>query len=302
MKRESKTHRLLAAFSFLVAWCLTPVWSPHAPPSPGSGGPPEPSVGGSLFTPHACAAEPLVIAASPSVKTAIEALGRAYEARHPDVRVMIYVDNGLDIRRTITAMENSMIGQYFIGNGPIHVIAPGGDELLTRLEQKYYVLPGTRSLYAEARLVLMVPESLVDAPHSFEDVARSRLRVAVADPVLTELGRLTDAFLRGTGFAKLLTGRLDVGSDSRGVLDHVLSGQADAGIILGPDAYEERERVRVVAIAEEIGYTAPVHSMAMERYCPNRTLCTDFLTFIRSGDAQAVLKQVGYSPPTVGPR
>jgi molybdate transport system substrate-binding protein len=59
--------------------------------------------------------------------------------------------------------------------------------------------------------------------------------------------------------------------------------------------------VRVVAIAEEKGYTAPAHSMAMERYCPNRTLCTDFLAFIRSAVAQAALKRVGYSPASVGP-
>jgi molybdate transport system substrate-binding protein len=250
----------------------------------------------------ATSAEPLVIAASPSVKTAVEALGRAYEAKHPEVRVMIYVDNGLDLRRTIAAIENSMVEQYFVGTGPIHVIAPGGDELITRLEQKYYVLPGTKSTYAEARLVLVVPEALVEAPHTFEELAQSRMRVAVADPILTNLGRMTHAFLQGKRLADALKDRLDIGSDSRGVLDHVLSGQADAGIILGPDAYEERERVRVVATAAEIGYTAPVHSMAMERYCPNRTLCRDFLAFIQSGEAEAVLKQVGYSPPTVGSR
>jgi molybdate transport system substrate-binding protein len=245
----------------------------------------------------ALATEQLVIATSPSVKAAIEELGRAYEAKHPDVRILVYLDNGLDMRRTIAALENSMVGQYFIGGGPIHLIAPGGDELITRLQQKYYVLPGTKTTYGEARLVLVVPESLADAPASFEAILQSGMRLAVADPVLTELGRMTRSFLEAKGLLDALKGRLDTGSDARGVLDHVLSGQADAGVLLSPDAYEQRDRIRVVAVAEEAGYTAPVHSMAMERYCPNRALCTDFLGFIASPDAGIILKRVGYHSP-----
>lgn len=245
----------------------------------------------------ALAVEQLVIATSPSVKNAVEELGRAYEAKHPDVQVRVYLDNGLDMRRTIAAMENSMVGQYFIGSGPIHLIAPGGDELITRLQQKYYVLPGTKTTYGEARLVLVVPESLPDAPASFEALVQSGMRLAVADPVLTELGRMTRSFLDAKGLLKALKDRLDIGSDARGVLDHLLSGQADAGVLLSPDAYEQRDRIRVVAVAEEAGYTAPVHSMAMERYCPNRALCSDFLRFIASPEAATILKRVGFHSP-----
>lgn len=48
MKREGKRRRVLAAFSLLLACSLTAFWSPQA----------------SRLTPHAGAAEPLVIAAS----------------------------------------------------------------------------------------------------------------------------------------------------------------------------------------------------------------------------------------------
>ena len=91
---------------------------------------------------------------------------------HPDVKVMLYFDSGLDIRRTIAAMENTSVGQYFIGKGPIHLIAPGGDELITRLQQRYYVLPDSRYPYATEPLTLIVPESQVDAPGSFEALAQ----------------------------------------------------------------------------------------------------------------------------------
>ena len=244
------------------------------------------------------ASEPLVIAASPSMAAPLEALGRAFEKNHPDVTVQIYFDSGLDLRRTIAGMENSPRGQYFIGTGPIHLVAPGGDELITRLEQRYYVLPGTRRPYAAVPLVMVVPESLVEAPTSFEALAQGQnIRVAVANPTLTTLGQRTRELFTALGILDSLKGRMDVGNDTRGVLDHVLSGQADVGIIFGPDAAKERERVRVVAVSDPRIVRPTVHSMAMERYCPNRRLCEEFLAFTQSPDAQAVLARLGYLPP-----
>jgi molybdate transport system substrate-binding protein len=81
------------------------------------------------------------------------------------------------------------------------------------------------------------------------------------------------------------------------VLDHLLYGQADVGIIFGPDAVMEQERVRVVATAADPNVRPTVHSMAMERYCPNRALCEEFLSFLQSPEARKVVKSLGYLPP-----
>lgn len=246
----------------------------------------------------ASASEPLVIAASPSMAAPLEAIGQAFEKTHPDVKVRIYFDSGLDLRHTIAAVENNSTGKYFIGTGPIHLVAPGGDELITRLEQKYYVLPGTRRPYAAVPLVMVVPESLVEAPTSFEALAQGqKIRVAVADPILTTLGQRTKQLFETLGLLDSLKGRMDVGSDTRSVLDHVLSGQADVGIVFGPDAAKESERVRVVAVSDSRIVRPAVHSMAMERYCPNRRLCEEFLDFTQSPDAQALLARLGYVAP-----
>ena len=249
----------------------------------------------------AAASEPLVIAASPSLAAALEALSQAFEASHQNVKVRLYFDSGLNLRRTIAAMENNSTGQYFIGSGPIHLIAPGGDELITRLEQKYYVLPQTRRPYATVSLVLVVPESLVDAPSSFEALAQdTRIRVAVADPRLTVVGQKTNELLKALGIAEAMKGRLDVGTDAHAVLDHVLNGQADVGIIFGPDAYDTKGRVRVVAVASEQAIPPIIHSLAMERYCPNRPLCEEFLAFSQSPEARSILKGLGYGLPSPG--
>src|SRR5687768_9826435 len=61
-------------------------------------------------------AEPLIIAAAPSVKAPIEVIAQAFERTHPGIEVRIHYDNGLGLRQTIAAMQNS--GRYFIGSGP----------------------------------------------------------------------------------------------------------------------------------------------------------------------------------------
>ena len=244
------------------------------------------------------ATEQLVIATSPSMRTAVEALGRQFEKTHPDVRVRLYFDSGLDLRRTIAGMENSPIGQYFIGSGPIHLVAPGGDELITRLEWRYYVLPGTKRPYAEVPLVMVVPEALVDAPTSFEALGKNEtLRIAIGDPELTTLGQTTKKLFARLGIWGAVEQRLDKASDTRSVLDHLLNGEADVGILFGPDAVQESQRVRVVAVADTGTVPPIIHSMAMERYCPNRALCEEFLTFIQSADAQSELKRLGFTSP-----
>jgi molybdate transport system substrate-binding protein len=235
----------------------------------------------------------LIIAASPSVAVPLEALARAYEAAHPQMRVRLYYDHALDLRRAIAAIQQD--GRHFIGTGEVSLVAPGDDELLDRLAQKYYLLPGTRRTYAVNRLVLVVPESLVEAPASFEALAADgRLRLAVADPHDTVLGRETRELLEMLRLAAVLEGRVDVAADARGVLDHVLNGQADVGIVSGSDAARERDRVRVVATALGDRPAPKTHSIAMERYCPDRTRGEEFLRFIHTEAARAAIRQVGY--------
>ena len=247
----------------------------------------------------ASANEPFVIVASPSMADPLQALGQAFEAKHPDVKVRLHYGSGLELRQMIATMENRDRTKYFIGSGPIHIIAPGGDELITRLERRYYVLPESRTPYATASLVLVVPESLVDAPSSFEAIAQNALiRIAVADPKLTVLGQKTDELLHALGEATTWEGRLDVATDARGVLDHLLNGKADVAIVFGPDAVREASRVRVVAVAPGKLDRPVMHSMAMERFCPNRALCEEFLGFVRSQDAEAIIKQLGYGIPS----
>lgn len=280
MKRQGRMNHVVPAFVCVALLLAVPDWFGVGP---------------------ARAAESFVIAASPSLKGLLERLGSGFEDAHPEVRVKLYFDSGLGLRQTIAGMQNSLVGQYFVGSGPINLVAPGGDELIARLQGKYYVLPGTTRSYAMEQLVLVVPESLVEAPGSLEAIAQGRARLAIAERTRTRLGEQTADMLRASGMGEALKGRLDLATDGRGVIDHVLSGQADIGIIFGDQAVEQQQRLRVVGVINK-GYQPTVHSMAMERYCPNRRLCEEFLTYIQTAEAQRLVRQAGYAVPTMSGR
>jgi len=253
-----------------------------------------------LFGLGAAFAEPLVIAASPSVKVPLEALAQAFERSHPDVQVRIHYDSSLGLRQSIASMQNS--GRYAIGSGPFHLIAPASADILDRLESRYYVLPRTQKAYASVPLVLVVPESLAEAPASFEALALDTTKkVSVADAGLTELGLKTSSFLEAAGLSQLLKDRLDIAHDANGVIDNVMNGDADAGIVFGSDAVRNVGRVRIVASSTDKLYRPIVYFMAMERFCPNRDLCRQFLTFAQTDEAQQALKALGYGSPSHHP-
>lgn len=245
------------------------------------------------------AIETFLIAGSPSIGDLLKALGTAFEAKHPEVKVQLHQAAGLELRQLIATMENRDRNKYFIGSGPIHIVAPGGDELITRLAWRYYVLPESRTPYSTESLVLVAPEQLVDAPSSFEALTKdSRIRIAVADPKLTVLGQRTDEFLRAIGGGQTTwADRLDVATDAKGVLDHLLYGKADVAIVFGPDAAREAKRVRVTATAPEQFDRPVTHSMVIERFCPNRGLCEEFLAFVRTPEAETIIKELGYGVP-----
>ena len=245
-------------------------------------------------------AESLIIAAAPSVKAPLEALAQAFERAHPDVHIQIHYDSGGRLRQSIASMQNT--GRYFVGSGPVHLIAPSSSEVLDRLEQRYYVLPGTRKAYASVPLTLVVPESQVDAPTSFEALAQDATKkVSVADPGMTELGLKTQSFLEAAGLSHALQGRLDVAHDANGVIDDVVNGDADAGIVFGSDAIRHAARVRIVASSTDKLHRPIVYVMAMERFCPNRDLCRQFLAFAETDEAQQALKPLGYGSPSHRP-
>ena len=250
-----------------------------------------------LLVTHAQAGEPFVILASPSLEKPLVALAETFEASHPNVRVKILLDSGFALRGTIGRLQNS--GLYGIESGVIHIVAPADQELIDRLEHRHYVMPDSRQEYATSRLALVVPASAPVTGLSFEEVLRlPSARLVVADPQVSELGHRTKIAFENLGGLGGTESRRITAHDAHGVLDRLAYGKADVGVLFEHQAVEAGQSVRLVAPVPEVVAPPIVYAMAMERFCPNRPLCREFLEFSRSPEARTILTRLGYGIPS----
>ena len=249
-----------------------------------------------LVGPSRVMAEPLVILTSPRLEKPLVALAESFEAMHSDVHIKILLDSGLGLRGTISRLQNA--GMYGIESGVVHIVAPADQQLLDRLEYRYYVLQGTRRPYATTRLVLVAQADGQGPIESLDDLRRNTtVRVVVADPEISELGHRTKSALDQLRWSDAVTDHIIISHDVRGVLDRIIHRKADTGILFEYQAVAAGPSLKIIAPLPEDAAPPVVYAMAMERFCPNRQLCQAFLDFSQSPEARTILAGLGYGVP-----
>lgn len=249
-----------------------------------------------LFAGSPLQAEPLVILASPRLEKPLVALAESFESKHPDVQVKILLDSGLGLRGTIARLQNA--GLYGIESGVVHIVAPGDQQLLDRLEHRHYVLPSTRRPFATDRLVLVSPAEGPKPIESLEDLhSATTVSIVVADPDVSELGHRTQSALRHLQWSDAVTDRVILSHDARGVLDRIIHRKADVGIVFEHQAKAAGSSLKIIASLPERIAPPVVYAMAMDRFCPNRPLCRSFLDFTQTQEARTILTGLGYGAP-----
>ncbi|WP_455378852.1 molybdate ABC transporter substrate-binding protein [Petrachloros mirabilis] len=241
-------------------------------------------------------AEPLVILTSPRLEKPLVGLAVSFESSHPDVHVKILLDSGLGLRGTIARLQNA--GLYGVESGVVHIVAPADEELLDRLEYRYYVLPDTRRPFATTRLVFVTPADGDTPIKSFEELHKdTTVRIVVADPEVSELGHRTKSALDQLRWSDAGIDEVIIAHDWQGVLDRIIHRKADVGILFQHQAVTAGSSLKIISPLPEDIAPPVVYAMEMDRFCPNRELCQSFLDFTKSPEARAILAGLGYGAP-----
>lgn len=158
----------------------------------------------------------------------------------------------------------------------------------------------SRRIVARNRLALIVPKNAAHVPCELAGLtAPSVRRIAIGQPRIVPAGAYAVQAFEHAGLDEKLRRRLIYGSTVRQVLDYVVRGEVDAGIVYASDAALARHRVRLVTILpaehEPIEYPAVVLNNAAKPREAER-----FIDFVRSDVAQAMLAARGFS--RCGPR
>ena len=224
----------------------------------------------------------MTVSAAISLKEVFRKIVKEFESRHPEHRVSLNLGSSGHLQRQIEL------------GAPVDVFAPAALFPMEALERANLLQPGTRKVFATNRLSLVRPRGS-GAVDGFTFLGRGfQGRLVIGNPRHVPAGIYAKQALVALGYWKKLSARLIFAEHVRQVLDYVVRGEVDAGIVYRTDALREKGWVDLVAEAPpgshaRIAY--PIAVIAESRY-PRGAM--RFLKFVLGEASRAILSRAGF--------
>lgn len=223
----------------------------------------------------------LVVAAAMSLKEAMHAIEADYEARHPEIDLV------LDL-----AGSNALAAQILAGARVDLFIAADEAQMARVVDGGLAEPPAT---LAHGRLVVIAhPTASV---HAVADLTRPGLRLVLAGAAVPA-GAYARQALDALGLHAALRNLVSDEDNVRGVLAKVVAGEADAGIAYATDARSAAPgALRVVDLPPEAAAIRPRYELAVLRGGDHPKDARDLAAALLGPELQAHLRARGFEAP-----
>ena len=223
----------------------------------------------------------LLVSAAASTRDVLTEIQDIYQQSKPNVNITYNFGASGALQRQIEQ------------GAPVDIFISAARKQVDALEQKGLLLPGTRTNLANNRLVLIVPKNSTGI-NSFFNLTQTRVRrIAVGEPRSVPAGEYADQVFKKLGIFEQVKPKLVLANNVRQVLAAVESGDADAGLVYATDA-KISSKVKVVVAADEKYHSAIVYPMAVIKTSKNIPAGKEFLNFLSSNQAKAILRKYGF--------
>ena len=228
----------------------------------------------------------LTVSAAISLKNAFEEIGKLYEAKG-GAKVLFNLGASGDLARQIE------------GGAPMDVFASAAQKDMDVLDNKGLIVQGSRFNIAANRVVLIVPAGSKTAiPASFEGLAAKEIRkIAVGNPKSVPAGRYAEEVLTYYKLQPSVKDKLIFTENVRQVLDYVVRGEVDAGIVYATDASTRVNEVRITASAPEESHKPVVYPIAVVKGTVDEASAKAFVALVVSPEGQRILAKYGFKKP-----
>lgn len=225
----------------------------------------------------------LVVLAAASLTEAFGEIGEAFEETHPGATV------------TFSFGPSDGLAAQIREGAPADVFASASPAWMDDVEENG---PGIlhRADFARNLLVVITPPDDPGGVSALEDLARPGLRLVLAAPGVPAGGYarqvLENAGIADRALANLVSNEEDV----KGVVQKVLLGEADAGIVYRTDVTPAvRDQLRTVEIPHEVNVVA-VYPIGVVASSDHPALARAFVDEVL-GPGQGILRRYGFLPP-----
>lgn len=228
-------------------------------------------------------AQEITVSAAVSLREAFTELGKTFEAQQKGVRMRFNFGASGDLARQIA------------GGAPVDVFAAAGLKEMDELEQKGFMVPGSRANFAGNAVVLVIPAASTVPLAAFTDLNRKEIRkIALGNPLTVPAGRYAEQVLRKLNLWDPLKKKLIFAENVRQVLDYVVRNEVDAGLVYATDAAAKSKDLKMPISAPEGSHSPIVYPIAAVKGGKNEALVRAFIALVISSEGKRIFGRYGF--------
>ena len=204
-------------------------------------------------------------------------------------------ERALGVKVTLVLGSTGTLAKQIEHGAPADVFFAADRTFIEELAVKGVVIPETRALYAQGRLVLATARSAGAKLTELRQLTDARIRhVAIANPAHAPYGRAAEQALRAVGVWDPVRAKLVYGENIRQALQFVESGAAEAGLI----ALSLANVPAIDYVVIDRTLHAPLNqSVAVVRRSRRPELGLAFIQFVNGAEGRPIMKRFGFLLP-----
>ncbi|MBI1726852.1 MAG: molybdate ABC transporter substrate-binding protein [Candidatus Rokubacteria bacterium] len=204
-------------------------------------------------------------------------------------------ENATGARVTLVLGSTGNLAKQIGHGAPADVFFAANESFVDDLRAAGAVIPQTRTLYAQGRIVLAVPKKPVIAVREIGDLLKPAVRrVAIANPAHAPYGRAAQEALERAGVWEKVKPKLVYGENIRHALQFVETGAVEAGIV----ALSIADAPGIAYAPIDPALYAPLNQVAaVVKRSPHPDLGAAFIRFVNGAEGRPILKRYGFLLP-----
>ncbi len=234
----------------------------------------------------------LRVFAAASLTESFQALGQAFSERNPGISV------------TYNFAGSQQLANQINQGAPADVFASANQQQMETAFQSGRIAAGDVKEFTSNQLVVVLPKENPGKVNRLQDLANPGLRLILAAkevPVgqysLTFLDKASqDPAFSAEYKQRVLKNVVSYEENVKAVLNKVLLGEADAGIVYSSDlSGAARSKARLIDIPAKLNVVA-VYPIGVLQDSPHLSAARAFVDFVLSKEGQALLARYGFNP------
>jgi molybdate transport system substrate-binding protein len=177
---------------------------------------------------------------------------------------------------------------------PVDVFASAGAKQMDELAAKEMIIASSRTDFARNLLVLVEPTNS-SAIASFTDLTKPEVKkIAAGNPKTVPAGQYTEQAFNNLQLLPDIRSKLIYAEDVRQVLDYVVRGEVDAGVVYSSDVLSTGAKVKEVARAPEDSHDPILYPIAIVKDSKRKDTAQKFIDLVLSSEGQRILAKHGF--------